>query len=89
MSWLYKLTSMNFEAPPTGNQSVDISFRKGGTTDAFSSPVTVVFKPDGTINGLPNPYIITGIDDSWATIDIKSTNQCNGIDVITNVAKPE
>lgn len=88
MSWLYKLTSIAFAAPPTGNQSVDISFRQGGTSGAFTTPATVIFKPDGTINGIPNPYIITGIDDSWTTMDIKSTNQCNGIDVITTVNKP-
>lgn len=88
MSWLLKIASINFAAPPTGNQTVQISYRQGGTSGAFSTPVSVTFNPDGTINSTPNPYIISAIDDSWNSIDVKSVNTCNSMEVLKTFFKP-
>lgn len=86
--WQIKIQSANFQVPPTALQETQISFRKAGTSDAFSSPVTVKFNADGTINGSPNPYIINNISDAWAGVEVKTVNTCNAEEVLQTFNKP-
>lgn len=88
MSWLINITSINWAAPPVSNQTVDVSYRHGGTSDAFTAAGSITFKPDGTINGTPNPFVISNIDDTWTSVEVDSVNTCNGTHVVTTFNKP-
>ena len=88
MSWQVKIQSINFVVAPNIVQEVEISYREGGKSDPWSTPVTVYFNPDGTINGTPNPYIINNIDDAWASIEIRCVNTCNAIEETETFNKP-
>jgi len=88
MSWLININTVTWVVPPTGTQPVDISYREGGSTGYFTSAGTITFNPDGTINGTPNPFQITGISDAWLSVEVQSVNTCNGVDVLKTFNKP-
>jgi hypothetical protein len=88
MSWLLKITSINWVAPSISNQTVAISYRKGGTTDAYTSAGNITFSPSGAIVSTPNPFVIASIDDTWTSIQVKSVNSCNAEEVLKTFSKP-
>lgn len=88
MSWQIKITSINWTVAPSGNQTVDISYRQGGSSGAYTTSGTAVFDASGAIVGTPDPFIIGGIDDSWTSVEVKSVNECNSVDVSTTFNKP-
>ena len=88
MSWLLKLTSITWVAPSVGNQTVAVSFREGGTAGVFTSAGNITFSPAGAIVGTPNPFVIPDIDDAWASIEIKSVNSCDSVEVLKSFNKP-
>ena len=88
MSWLTKITSVMFMDPPIGDQVVKVSYREFGSGSAFTTPDLIIFKPDATISGTPNPYIISGISDAWAAIEVKIVNNCDILEVLQKFSKP-
>ena len=87
MSWITNINSITWAANPSVNQSVDVKYRQGGTSGAYTDAGIVVFAPDGTIVGA-TPFQITGINDSWASIDIDFVNQCSMVDHSQTFTKP-
>lgn len=86
--WQLNINSINWTTPPITNQTVDISYREGGSSAYFTLAGTVIFKPDGTISGTPNPFVISDISDAWATLEVQMVNECNGLDVTQTFNKP-
>ena len=86
--WQLNISSINWSTPPITDQTVDIAYREGGSTAYFTTDGSAVFKPDGTINGTPNPFVISDIDDAWASIEIRMINECNEIEVFQTFNKP-
>lgn len=88
MAWVVKINSLAWVADPSGNQTVFVSYREGGTAGAFTASGAIFFASDGTISGTPNPYIISGISDAWASIEVDFVNQCSMVDYLQTFTKP-
>lgn len=88
MSWILNITSITWVVNPSVNQTVNISFRQGGTSGAFTSAGTATFDSSGNIVGTPNPFQITAISDAWTSIEVDTVNACNSTDVLTTFNKP-
>lgn len=88
MSWITNITTISWVTNPSVNQTVNFSYREGGTSGAFTSAGSATFAPDGSIVGSPNPFQITDIDDAWTSIEVDAVNPCNGTVVSTTFNKP-
>lgn len=86
MSWMLNISSVVWVINPSINQNVDIKYRQGGTSGIFTSAGTAVFGPSGAIVGAS--FQITGIDNTWASIEIDTVNECSSADVYTTFTKP-
>lgn len=88
MSWLVNINSIIWEVPPYGNQSVDISYREGGTSGYWISSGTIVFAPAGSIVGIPDPFVIPDLPDYWDSVEVQAINECNEIEFLKTFDKP-
>lgn len=78
MSWKVIITSLPMSpAPmPSVNQTIALSYRQGGTTGSFTSfGTSVTVSPTGSIVS-PTTLAITGLSDSWDSVEIKAVNSC-------------
>lgn len=87
MSWITNITTITWVVNPSANQIVDLGYRQGGTSGAYTSVGSVTFAPDGTIVGT-TPFQITGIDDTWTSIQVNAVNECSGTSFLATFNKP-
>ena len=88
--WSAEISAASFAATPNPpvNQYVDIFYRQGGSTGAYTFAGNITFDSTGAIVSTPNPFVISGLDDSWGYIEIKAVNQCGGSAFFKSVYNP-
>lgn len=89
MSWKVVITSLPMNPAPTSsvNQTVALSYREGGTTGSFTNFGNVTVAPDGSIVS-PSTLAITGLSDSWASVEVKAVNNCGNPPFIETFERP-
>lgn len=73
---------------PGNNQIVDIYYREGGTSGAFTFVGTITFSSSGAVLSTPNPFVISSLPGTWLSVQIKAVNQCGGDDYLVTRNNP-
>jgi hypothetical protein len=89
-NWEIAINGVNYVTTPTpgANQTIEIQYREKFSLGAYTIAGTIVCAPDGSLVSTPNPFLITGIPDSWRGVEIKTINRCNNAEFIANVDNP-
>lgn len=72
---------------PVANQTVSLVYRVTGTSTWITASNSINIFPNGNISGTPNPFPITGLTPG-TTYDIGVTNNCGGVQFVTQVTTP-